>query len=77
MKSLIVYTGHQVMLGKNFSRVTYGKVTTEKTGRHGRIILRWILGRRVVTKKVERNDSTMRPMANFCIHDIADLGCTP
>ena len=33
MKSLLVYTGHQVMLGKNFSGETYGKVTTEKTER--------------------------------------------
>jgi hypothetical protein len=33
MKSLIVYTGRQVMLGKNFSGVTYGKVTTEKNER--------------------------------------------
>jgi hypothetical protein len=33
MKSLIVYTGHQVKLGKNFSGVTYGKVTAEKNER--------------------------------------------
>ena len=33
MKSTIVYKGHQVMLGKNFSGETYGKVTTGKTVR--------------------------------------------
>ena len=33
MKSIIVYKGHQVMLGKNLSGETYGKATTGKTER--------------------------------------------
>jgi hypothetical protein len=33
LKSTIVYKGHQVMLGKNFSGETCGKVRSEKTVR--------------------------------------------